>query len=225
MRRICEKLSIGARGPRPRDRLRLGRLRAARRVRARRAGHRRDDLAQQQPEPASRQVREAGLADRVEILLVDYRALQAVHEDRLDRDVRGDRREAVRDVLLDLRPPALARRACRPADDRRTRPEVRALPARPDWIRATIFPGCPDPEPDGDRRAATRASGLIVHGLEDIGPGYADTLREWRARFFARDRRGSALGYDERFVRTWDFYLAICEAPSGPARCAIYSSS
>ena len=55
-------------------------------------------------------------------------------------------------------------------------------------------------------------SQLAVHDLEEIGSHYAETLRRWRERFFARLEDVRALGYDQRFVRTWDFYLAYCEA-------------
>ena len=56
------------------------------------------------------------------------------------------------------------------------------------------------------------ASRLRIDALEEIGPGYAETLRRWRARFHDRIEDVRALGYDERFERTWDFYLAFCEA-------------
>jgi cyclopropane-fatty-acyl-phospholipid synthase len=52
----------------------------------------------------------------------------------------------------------------------------------------------------------------MVHGLEEIGIHYADTLGQWRARFFEELDAVRSLGYDERFVRIWDFYLASCEA-------------
>ena len=57
-----------------------------------------------------------------------------------------------------------------------------------------------------------RASRLTVAGVEEIGTNYAETLRRWRERFLAAHAEVRALGYDERFVRTWDFYLAVCEA-------------
>ena len=58
----------------------------------------------------------------------------------------------------------------------------------------------------------TRASTFQLTGLEEIGPHYAPTLHAWRERFLARLEDVRRLGYDERFVRTWDFYLAYCEA-------------
>ena len=56
-----------------------------------------------------------------------------------------------------------------------------------------------------------RRTDLHAVGLQDITADYAETLRHWRRRFLAR-RRVAALGYDERFRRLWDLYLAYCEA-------------
>ena len=58
----------------------------------------------------------------------------------------------------------------------------------------------------------SRASGLMVVGLDEIGPHYADTLKAWRERFYESVPKVRALGFDDRFVRIWDFYLASCEA-------------
>ena len=52
----------------------------------------------------------------------------------------------------------------------------------------------------------------MVVGLDEIGPHYADTLQAWRERFFASLPGVRALGFDDHFIRTWDFYLASCEA-------------
>ncbi len=56
------------------------------------------------------------------------------------------------------------------------------------------------------------SSELMVHGAENIGYHYARTLQLWRERFLANEQAVLELGYDARFVRTWDFYLAFCEA-------------
>lgn len=81
-----------------------------------------------------------------------------------------------------------------------------------DWIQEYVFPGSLIPSLGALTEAMTGASQLLVHELENIGPCYAETLREWRARFFARLGDVRALGYDERFVRIWEYYLASCEA-------------
>ena len=82
----------------------------------------------------------------------------------------------------------------------------------PDWIERYVFPGCLIPSLTALTSAMSRASRLHVVGLEEIGSHYAETLRRWRAQFHASLGDVRRLGYDERFTRTWDFYLAFCEA-------------
>lgn len=82
----------------------------------------------------------------------------------------------------------------------------------PDWIERYIFPGCLIPSLSALARSAASASRLQILDVDEIGLHYAETLRQWRARFHERLDDVRALGYDERFVRTWDFYLAFCEA-------------
>ena len=82
----------------------------------------------------------------------------------------------------------------------------------PDWIERYIFPGCLIPSLEALVTAAARSSRLGVYGVEEIGVHYAETLRRWRASIHERLDEVRALGYDRRFERTWDFYLAFCEA-------------
>jgi cyclopropane-fatty-acyl-phospholipid synthase len=82
----------------------------------------------------------------------------------------------------------------------------------PDWIERYVFPGCLIPSLSALTQAMTKASSLMVHELEEIGPSYAMTLARWRKRFLARIGEARVIGYDERFERTWEFYLAFCEA-------------
>jgi len=81
-----------------------------------------------------------------------------------------------------------------------------------DWIREYIFPGATIPSLEAIAKAMTRSGELVVEHVENIGDHYAETLREWRERFVMNRERVLALGYDERFMRTWEFYLAFCEA-------------
>ena len=81
-----------------------------------------------------------------------------------------------------------------------------------DWIQRYMFPGSLLPSLTAITCAATRSSELHVHALEAIGVHYADTLRDWRVRFLANLDAARPLGYDDRFVRVWEFYLASCEA-------------
>jgi cyclopropane-fatty-acyl-phospholipid synthase len=80
-----------------------------------------------------------------------------------------------------------------------------------DFIQQYIFPGGMLPSPSAFRAQAQRA-GLAVVGELAFGPDYAETLRRWRGAFMARLPEVRELGYDERFIRTWEFYLAYCEA-------------
>ena len=80
-----------------------------------------------------------------------------------------------------------------------------------DFDKRHIFSGSVIPSVTAITTAATRASDLRLLHLEDFGPHYARTLAAWRRNL--GDRRGEArgLGYDESFLRLWDFYLAYCE--------------
>ncbi len=80
-----------------------------------------------------------------------------------------------------------------------------------DFIQQFIFPGGCLPSPQEFRAAAERA-GLQVIDQFHFGQDYARTLREWHERFVQQLDAVRGLGFDERFIRTWSFYLAYCEA-------------
>jgi len=80
-----------------------------------------------------------------------------------------------------------------------------------DFIQQYIFPGGLLPS-RGEFRIAATAAGLEVIGELEFGLDYAETLRRWRQRFLAEDSAVRSLGFDTRFMRIWEFYLAYCEA-------------
>jgi cyclopropane-fatty-acyl-phospholipid synthase len=80
-----------------------------------------------------------------------------------------------------------------------------------DFIQQYIFPGGCLPCPTEFRRAAA-AAGLEVVDELPFGADYAETLRRWRQAFLDQRARVLQLGFDERFSRVWEFYLAYCEA-------------
>ena len=80
-----------------------------------------------------------------------------------------------------------------------------------DFIQQYIFPGGLLPSPQAFRAEAERA-GLEVVGELNFGADYAETLRRWRLEFLARDPQIRKLGFDTRFMRIWEFYLAYCQA-------------
>ena len=59
---------------------------------------------------------------------------------------------------------------------------------------------------------STRDTRLLIRGVTDIGGDYAVTLRAWRTRFTDRLAAVRAMGFDDRFVRMWEYYLALSEA-------------
>ena len=80
-----------------------------------------------------------------------------------------------------------------------------------DFIQRYVFPGGMLPTTPLFERHA-RAAGLRVVESFAFGRDYAETLRRWRHAFLARADEVRAQGFDERFVRLWEFYLAYCEA-------------
>ena len=80
-----------------------------------------------------------------------------------------------------------------------------------DFIQQYIFPGGLLPSPSEFRKAAERAGLSVVNEL-DFGGDYAETLRRWRDSFLHQDAKVRRLGFDTRFMRIWEFYLAYCEA-------------
>jgi cyclopropane-fatty-acyl-phospholipid synthase len=80
-----------------------------------------------------------------------------------------------------------------------------------DFIQQYIFPGGCLPSPSEFRKAA-QAAGLQVVDSFAFGKDYAETCRRWRYDFLQRKSEILPLGFDENFMRTWEFYLAYCEA-------------
>jgi cyclopropane-fatty-acyl-phospholipid synthase len=80
-----------------------------------------------------------------------------------------------------------------------------------DWIQRRIFPGSQLASVRAMLDSLVRVTRLSAFNLEDIGLHYAVTLAEWRRRFHAAGPGVRALGFDARFCRMWDYYLAYCE--------------
>ncbi len=169
-------------------------------------------ISREQYELARQRVAEAGLEDRVTVLLDDYRDL----EGRYDKLVSIEMIEAIGHAYQDtyfktvqrlLKPDGLALIQAITIEDRRYRQARRSV----DYIKRFIFPGSFIPCVSGMLSSVGRRTDLRLLNLEDIGPSYAQTLHAWRERFVEHLADVRALGYDERFVRMWLFYLAYCE--------------
>ena len=170
-------------------------------------------VSQEQYDVACARVRDAGVDDRVDIRLSDYRDIQGTYSHIVSIEML----EAVgREHWAGFFEVCHARLAPGGAIAIQTigmpdhRFEVYARHA--DWIQKYIFPGGMLPSIGALVHAASAATPLTVRWLDDIAPHYARTLREWRLRFFDRLDQVRALGFDERFIRMWEYYLASCEA-------------
>jgi len=80
-----------------------------------------------------------------------------------------------------------------------------------DWIQRRIFPGAQLASVREILDSLVRSTRLSLYNVEDIGIHYAYTLAEWRRRFHESMEQVRGLGFDERFCRMWDYYLAYCE--------------
>ena len=169
-------------------------------------------ISREQHALASQRVADAGLQDRVTVLLSDYRDLQGQY----DKLVSIEMIEAIGAQYLDtyfatlgrlLKPEGLALVQAITIEDHRYEQALRSV----DFIKRHIFPGSFIPSVAAMLAAKTRSSDLALVHLEDFGPSYARTLHDWRERFLARREDVRAQGFDERFLRMWNFYLAYCE--------------
>ncbi|HYL74076.1 MAG TPA: cyclopropane-fatty-acyl-phospholipid synthase family protein [Bryobacteraceae bacterium] len=80
-----------------------------------------------------------------------------------------------------------------------------------DWIQTYIFPGSELASLSEILGSLARATRMSLFHAEDMGAHYARTLAEWRRRFNASLDEVRALGFDDQFIRMWDYYLAYCE--------------
>ena len=80
-----------------------------------------------------------------------------------------------------------------------------------DFIQRYVFPGSFIPSVQAISAALTRSTDLKIFHLEDIGPHYARTLRDWHENVFRDPAAIRAMGYPEEFLRLWDYYLCYCE--------------
>ena len=81
-----------------------------------------------------------------------------------------------------------------------------------DWIKKYIFPGGLLASLHAITQALKEHTDMQIEWMQDIGVHYARTLRHWRQRFVSQLPEVRRLGFDDRFIRMWEFYLASCEA-------------
>ncbi len=169
-------------------------------------------ISREQATLARRRIDAAGLSDRIEVIEQDYRDLTGTY----DRVVSIEMIEAVGAEHLPeyfeccsrlLKPEGMMLlQAITIADQ-----HFVAASKRRDWLKKYIFPGSCLTSLDAMQRAITARSDLRVWHAEEIGMHYSTTLRMWRERFNGSRDAVLALGFDERFLRLWNYYLQYCE--------------
>ena len=170
-------------------------------------------LSAEQQRLARQRVAGAGLSDRVDIELLDYRDVDGCYDAVVSVEMIeavGYRHWPTYFQTLDR----LVAPGGRVAIQAITMPNNRMLASRNTytWIQKYIFPGGLLPSVEAVIGATERHTRLRTVDMVSIGPHYAETLRLWRERFLDRREAVSALGFDEVFQRMWELYLAYSEA-------------
>ncbi|MCH7334883.1 SAM-dependent methyltransferase [Acinetobacter modestus] len=168
-------------------------------------------ISQAQYDEATKRIADAGLSHRVNVQLKDYRLL----EGKFDKLVSIEMIEAVGEQYLStyfnkcrslLKPNGLGLIQAITIEDARYKKALNTV----DYIKRYIFPGSFIPCISVLTQAASEQQLRLKH-LEDIGLSYAETIHQWRERFLNAKEHVLALGFDENFIRMWDFYLCYCE--------------
>jgi cyclopropane-fatty-acyl-phospholipid synthase len=170
-------------------------------------------ISRRQWEEARERVAEAGLQDRVTVLLEDYRNLSGSY----DKLVSIEMIEAVGHEYLDDYFGTCCQRLDRDGamllqaitvPDQRFDQSKRSV----DFIKRYVFPGGCLPSVHAILDACKRRTDFQLVQLEDITPHYAETLARWHGRLRENARRIRQRGYPEPLLRLWGFYLASCQA-------------
>ncbi len=170
-------------------------------------------LSEEQAKFCRERFQREGIADRAEVRVIDYRLMQG----RFDKVVSVEMMEAVGDEYLQafcrqvqalLKPDGLFAAQFITCPDSRHAELRRGV----DWIQKHIFPGSLLLSLNRLNTAMQETGRLHLHDLHDMGLDYGRTLQVWRDRFNQNLDAVRAQGFDERFIRTWNYYLAYCES-------------
>lgn len=170
-------------------------------------------ISEEQFKLANERIAEAGLEDKVKVLMQDYRAMTGT----FDKIVSVEMIEAVGHKFLPayfkkcselLKPQGIfALQAITCPDSRYDQ-----LRSGVDWIQKHIFPGSLLPSVGAINKAVNDTGELTLLDLKDLGLHYAATLAAWKEQFNANAAHIRSLGFDEAFLRKWNYYFSYCEA-------------
>jgi cyclopropane-fatty-acyl-phospholipid synthase len=162
---------------------------------------------------AKERIERSGLSDRVTISLLDYREISGLY----DKIVSIEMLEAVGDEFLKtyfttlerlLKPQGIIGLQFITCADQRY-PHLRK---GIDWIQKHIFPGSLLLSLTRIQDVLLQSTQLCLHSLETLGTSYAETLRRWRSEFNKKIDQVRSLGFNDSFIRKWNYYLCYCEA-------------
>ncbi len=170
-------------------------------------------ISEAQAAYARQRIADEGLADQIEIRIQDYRHITG----KFDKIASIEMLEAVGDKYHHsffakcaevLAPDGLL------AVQMITVPDCsyRSLKKNVDWIQKHIFPGSLLLSVGRINEVLSETGDLFIHDLEDLGADYARTLSTWQVNFNAELDAVKSLGFDEPFIRSWNYYLKYCEA-------------
>lgn len=170
-------------------------------------------ISRQQYDYAVQRVKNNGLENQITVLLKDYRDITG----KFDKVVSIEMIEAVGYKYLKtyfkkiqdvLKPDGvLALQAIICPDNR-----FDLLRRRVDFIQKHIFPGSLLPSIAAINQSVNATGDLFMFGLKDLGKSYVKTLNTWQKQFNANIDRINEMGFDEQFIRKWNYYFAYCEA-------------
>jgi cyclopropane-fatty-acyl-phospholipid synthase len=161
---------------------------------------------------ATQRVADAGLSGLVDVRMIDYRDVSGQYDKLISIEmfeaVGAEYFEIFFEKCSDLLKPGgrLVMQVIT-VPDRSYGPQL----AGSNWIQKYIFPGGILPSLAEMERSNIH-TGLVIDSIDDIGPHYATTLHLWRDSFWAHIDEVRSQGYDQHFINTWDYYLAVCEA-------------
>ncbi len=169
-------------------------------------------ISREQRDLARQRVRGSGLEDRIDIQLLDYRDVSGAY----DAVVSIEMLEAVGAEYLQtffrvcsaaLKPGGRMSLQTITVPDAGYRRQVGGA----NWIQTYVFPGGLLPSLATIERSL-HETGFVVDAVRDIAGHYVATLHAWRTAFLAHREEVLGMGFDQRFIRMWEYYLALSEA-------------
>lgn len=170
-------------------------------------------ISEEQYKLAKERIEKENLTDRVEVKLMDYRLIKG----QFDKIISIEMLEAVGHEFLDtffkkchdlLKPKGVLALQVITSPDSRYDSRRKGI----DWIQKHIFPGTLLPSIAAINSSINRTGELTMMNLKEMGLHYAKTLNIWKQKFNENLNEVKSLGFDEKFIRKWNYYLSYCEA-------------